>query len=66
MHMQIFPLPRWFEDLAVVASSAFVHYEVIDKRRLITRLSRKLLYFPVLDKALWVSVVCGSLYVRIL
>lgn len=54
--MQIFPLPRWFEDAAIVASTAYAYGKVLGIRKFITTgLSNKLVYFPVSDKALWVS-----------
>ena len=54
--MQIFPLPQWFEDAAIVASTAYAYDEVLAMRTYITTgLSNKLVYFPVSDKALWVS-----------
>lgn len=54
LHMQIFPLPRWLEDGAIMAFSAYVYDIIFDMRKMVILLSRQLLYYPGTDMALWV------------
>ncbi|CAM9170593.1 unnamed protein product [Laminaria digitata] len=56
---KIFPLPRWLEDGAIMAFSAYVYGIIFDMRKMIILLSRQLLYYPGTDMALWVPWKIG-------